>query len=93
MKDEIIVFRPSSMPITEVIEEDKEFDEAKITYFLNECFISRTKIKVKNSQMDNVLLDYATKVICTFSDFNGQTISYEYEKKEKLSAFDIRVRG
>ena len=71
MKDEIIVFRPSSMPITEVIEEDKEFDETKITYFLNECFISRTKIKVKNSQMDNVLLDYVMKVNSTFSDFNG----------------------
>ena len=50
------------MPITEVIEEDKEFDEAKTTYFFSEYIICRTNVKIMKSQMDKVLLDYATKV-------------------------------
>lgn len=33
-KDEIVIFRPSSMPITEVIDDEKEFDEAKPTYWM-----------------------------------------------------------
>lgn len=62
-KEEIVIFRPSSMPITEKMEDkDDVEEEEKWDCFWQWRLTSRMDVKVNFNKMDDSIFDYTCRV-------------------------------
>ena len=62
-KEEIIMFRPSSMPITDKIQEDTRFDEQNWESFSSCSFTPSIAIRQQVNKMDDAIYQYVKKVL------------------------------
>lgn len=65
-KEEIIIFRPSSMPITEKIKEDSAFDEQNWEFPSSFSFTYSIAIHQHINNMDDSIYQYVKKVLSFF---------------------------
>ena len=63
--EEIIMFRPSSMPITEKIQEDSAFDEQNWESFSSRSFTPSIAVRQQVNKMDDAIYQYVKKVLAS----------------------------
>lgn len=75
-KEEIIIFRPSSMPITEKIQEDSTFDEQNWEFLSFLSFTRSIAVHQLVNNMDDSIYQYVKKVLSFFLIHGSQLHSH-----------------